>query len=100
MRANWTVGPAIHQAHGIVHGGAFCTAMESLASIGASVWFGANGRVVGVNNNTDFLRASSDGTHFGEATPVHRGHSQQLWQVLITNDQDQLVARGRFDCRT
>ena len=38
--ANWKLGPAIHQTHGIVHGGAYCTAVESLASIGASVWFG------------------------------------------------------------
>ncbi|WP_306453429.1 PaaI family thioesterase [Rhodococcus sp. ACPA1] len=93
--ANWKLGPEIYQAHGIVHGGAYCTAVESLASIGASVWFGPNGRVVGVNNNTDFLRASTEGTHFGEATPLHRGQSQQLWQVVISNEQNQVVARGQ-----
>jgi 1,4-dihydroxy-2-naphthoyl-CoA hydrolase len=95
VRAYWKLGPELHQSHGIVHGGAYCTAVESLASIGASVWFGPKGRVVGVNNNTDFLRAASVGTHFGEATPLHRGQSQQLWQVVITNEQNQVVARGQ-----
>ncbi|QSE93016.1 PaaI family thioesterase [Rhodococcus pseudokoreensis] len=95
VRANWVVEPTIHQSHGIVHGGAYCTAVETLASIGASIFFGAHGRVVGVNNNTDFLQASTDGTHFGEATPLHRGRSQQLWQVLIRNNQHTLIARGQ-----
>jgi uncharacterized protein (TIGR00369 family) len=29
------------------------------------------------------------------ATPIHRGRSQQLWQVAITDEQDRLVARGQ-----
>ncbi|WP_374229545.1 PaaI family thioesterase [Rhodococcus opacus] len=93
--AHWPVSPAIHQAHGIVHGGAYSTVVESLASVGAAVWFGPEGRVVGVNNNTDFLRSSSEGTHYGEAIPLHRGRSQQLWQVAITDDRRNLLARGQ-----
>jgi uncharacterized protein (TIGR00369 family) len=91
----WDVQPEHHQPYGIVHGGVYCSAIESAASIGAAVWFGERGQVVGVNNNTDFLRAVSDGHLSARATPLHRGRSQQLWQVAITDDQDRVVARGQ-----
>ncbi len=51
--------------------------------------------VVGVNNNTDFLRAIGSGTVYGAATPVHRGRRQQLWLVTITDSDDRVVARGQ-----
>jgi acyl-coenzyme A thioesterase PaaI-like protein len=32
----------------------------------------------------------------GEATPIHRGRTQQLWQVVITRQADgKVVARGQ-----
>ncbi|MQY26278.1 PaaI family thioesterase [Nocardia aurantia] len=89
------VTPRLHQPHGIVHGGVYCSVIETLASVAAGIWFGERGRVVGVNNNTDFLRATREGTLRGVATPIHRGRSQQLWQVVLTDDQDRVVARGQ-----
>lgn len=89
------VTPRLFQPHGIVHGGVYCAVIETLASVAAATWFGERGRVVGVNNNTDFLRATTEGTLRGVATPVHRGRSQQLWLVVLTDDQDRVVARGQ-----
>ena len=66
-----------------------------MASFGAAFWLGERGHVVGVNNNTDFLRAVREGLLTAEATPIHRGRTQQLWQVLVTDEQDRLVARGQ-----
>ncbi len=82
---------------GIVHGGVYCSIVESLASVSGQVWLAANGdgHVVGVNNNTDFLRAISSGTVTAESTPIHRGRRQQLWLITITDDKDRLVARGQ-----
>ncbi|MGA9870100.1 MAG: PaaI family thioesterase [Rhodococcus sp. (in: high G+C Gram-positive bacteria)] len=95
VRATWEVTPGLHQPAGIMHGGVLCSVVESMASIGASVWLGDRGHVVGVNNNTDFLRASRRGTLFGEARPVHRGRTQQIWQVDITNEAGKHVAQGK-----
>ena len=53
------------------------------------------GHVVGVNNNTDFLRAISSGTVTAVSTPIHRGRRQQLWLITITDDNDRVVARGQ-----
>lgn len=95
VTAEWVVTPQQFQPAGIVNGGVYCTVIETLASIAGSVWLGDRGTVVGVNNNTDFLRAVRDGVLRGVATPVHRGRSQQLWVVVITDEQDRTVARGQ-----
>jgi 1,4-dihydroxy-2-naphthoyl-CoA hydrolase len=92
---NWTVTPALHQPYGIVHGGVHCAAIEGAASVGAALWFGERGQVVGVSNQTDFLRAVRDGELTATATPIHRGRSQQLWLVEVTDEQQRLVARGQ-----
>lgn len=91
----WEVTEAHHQPYGIVHGGVYCAAVETAASVAGALWFGDRGKVVGVNNSTDFLRAVSSGRLTATATPIHRGRSQQLWQVHITNAEDRLVARGQ-----
>lgn len=93
--ATLEVGPHLHQPHGIVHGGVYTTMVESAASIGAGVWYADHGDVVGVSNQTDFLRAVRTGRLTAVATPVHRGRSQQLWSVDITDDAARLVARGQ-----
>jgi uncharacterized protein (TIGR00369 family) len=58
-------------------------------------WDGERGKVVGVSNTTDFLRAVREGRLTATATPVHRGRSQQLWQVEVTDASTRLVARGQ-----
>ena len=96
-RGQLDVVPKLLQPMGIVHGGVYCSMVESLASVAAYTWIATNGggSVVGVNNNTDFLRAINSGTVYGAATPVHRGRRQQLWIVTIADSDDRLVARGQ-----
>ncbi len=91
----WPVTPELHQPWGIQHGGVLCAAVETAASIGAGLFFGEQGTVVGVNNSTDFLRAVRDGRLTAVATPVHRGRTQQLWQVEVRDEAQRLVARGQ-----
>jgi len=91
----WKVTPQLLQPFGILHGGVHSTAVETAASIGAGYWWGERGKVVGVSNQTDFIRAVRDGTLTATGVPIHRGRSQQLWQVEITDEQARLVARGQ-----
>ena len=85
------------QPWGIVHGGVYCAVIESLASVSGQVWLSENGdgHVVGVNNNTDFLRAISTGMVTAVSVPIHRGRRQQLWLITITDDNERVVARGQ-----
>ena len=97
-RAQLDVVPKLLQPMGIVHGGVYCAMVETLASVAAHTWMaakGGQGSVVGVNNNTDFLRAIGSGMIYGTATPIHRGRRQQLWLVTITDSDNRVVARGQ-----
>jgi uncharacterized protein (TIGR00369 family) len=93
--ATWTARPELHQPYGIVHGGVHCSVIETLASVGAAMWMGERGKVVGVNNNTDFYRAVSEGTLTSTATPLHRGRSQQVWLVETVGEDGKVAARGQ-----
>jgi 1,4-dihydroxy-2-naphthoyl-CoA hydrolase len=95
--ARLDVKPTLLQPMGIVHGGVWCSMVESMASTAAYAWLAANGggNVVGVNNSTDFLRAIGEGTVYGSCEPIHRGRRQQLWIVTIKDDKDRLIARGQ-----
>lgn len=96
-RAQLEVTPKLLQPMGLVHGGVYCSMVESMASVSAYTWLATQGggEVVGVNNNTDFLRSISSGTVYGATEPIHRGRRQQLWLVTITDDRDRVVARGQ-----
>jgi len=96
-RAQLTITDQLLQPWGIVHGGVYCAVVEGVASASAQSWLSENGsgHVVGVNNNTDFLRAIGSGTVTATSTPIHRGRRQQLWLVTITDEQDRMVARGQ-----
>jgi 1,4-dihydroxy-2-naphthoyl-CoA hydrolase len=96
-RAQLEVTPKLLQPMGLVHGGVYCSMVESMASAAAFTWLATRGggNVVGVNNNTDFLRSISSGMVRGTAEPIHRGRRQQLWLVTITDSTDRVVARGQ-----
>ncbi|MGZ4579672.1 MAG: PaaI family thioesterase [Nocardioidaceae bacterium] len=98
--ATWSAEPKLHQPYGIVHGGVHCSLVETLASIGAALWLGDKGKVVGVNNNTDFYRAVRSGTLTSTALPLHRGRSQQVWLVETVDEQGKVAARGQVRRQT
>jgi 1,4-dihydroxy-2-naphthoyl-CoA hydrolase len=91
------LGPDQHTPWGVVHGGAYTTAIESAASVGASAAVLDRGQfAVGVNNITDFLRPLVSGRVNIVAEPIHQGSTQQLWQVSVSRaDDGKLVARGQ-----
>lgn len=91
------LGEDHHTPWGVVHGGVYATAIESAASVGASVAVEERGQfAVGVNNTTDFLRPMKEGRVEVVAKPIMQGRGQQLWQVIITRDEDgKEVARGQ-----
>jgi len=97
VRAEMTIGSQHLQAYGIVHGGVHCGVIETLASIGAYLVARERGQhVVGLENNTSFIRAVRAGTRLrAVATPVTRGRQTQVWAASIVDEEDRLVATGR-----
>ena len=85
-----------HQGYGIVHGGVHSGVIETLASVGAAVVAHPRGqRVVGLENNTSFIRAVRSGKLHALAKPVTRGRASQVWEVWIRDAEERLVAQGR-----
>jgi 1,4-dihydroxy-2-naphthoyl-CoA hydrolase len=96
VTAHLELGARHHTPWGVVHGGVYTTAIETLASVGASLAVNERGEfAVGVNNTTDFLRSMHEGRVDMVAEPVIQGRVQQLWEVKITRHEDgKLVAQG------
>jgi len=95
--AHFDATEALHQPSGIVHGGVWCSVIESMASVCAAMAVLPKGLVcVGAHNATDFLRPHRLGRVDGVATPVHVGRTQQLWLVELHRASDgKAVARGQ-----
>ncbi len=94
--ATLDISPQLLQPYGILHGGVLCSIVESTGSLAAAAWFGDRGHVVGTANHTNFLRAVRAGTLTARATPIHRGSTQQLWSIDITDDSARLIAKGEL----
>lgn len=87
-----------HTPWGIVHGGVYATIVESAGSVAASTAVADRGQfAVGIHNATDFLRQSTGGRATVVAEPLHQGRTQQLWQVVITDDASgKVLSRGQL----
>jgi 1,4-dihydroxy-2-naphthoyl-CoA hydrolase len=97
VRAEMTVGPQHLQGYGIVHGGVHCGLIETLASIGAALYaLPRKQSVVGLENNTSFIRAVRAGARLrAVSTPVTRGRKTQVWEAKVLDGDDRVVATGR-----
>lgn len=91
------LGAQHHTPWGVVHGGVYTTAIESAASIGASIAVRDRGQfAVGLSNATDFIRPVREGRVDVIAEPLTQGRSQQLWQVdIVRSDDGKRVAHGK-----
>lgn len=85
------------QPDGWLHGGATCSLIESIASLGAAGVAGWPAKVVmGQQQTTSFLGTSKEGSVRGVATPVHIGKTTHVWNVDVTHvESGKLVASGR-----
>ena len=86
-----------YQPWGLVHGGLYTTVIQTFATTGAFEAIKDKGmQAVGVSNHTDFVRPHKSGRLLVEATPIHQGRTQQLWQVEVRRPEDRkLIARGQ-----
>jgi len=94
----WTVSSKHLQPHGIVHGGVYCSAIETACSIGASLSAAERvpgGSAVGLENHTSFIRAAREGTLTATARPLTRGRTTQVWECEVKDEQGRVTASGR-----
>ncbi|HXR13725.1 MAG TPA: PaaI family thioesterase [Solirubrobacteraceae bacterium] len=84
------------QPWGLVHGGVYASMAESLASWATALAVAPAGNIVmGMSNNTSFLRPISAGTIHALAKRRHRGRTTWVWDIDITDDDGRLCASSR-----
>ena len=93
VRGELTVGPDSINPYGNVHGGAMATLADTVAG---SCACSRGGRCVTANFSMEYLRPATGTKIFCEATPKKMGRSLSVIQVVLTNDQNAVVATGTF----
>jgi 1,4-dihydroxy-2-naphthoyl-CoA hydrolase len=96
-RGRFTIDDRHRQPQGLVHGGVYAAMAEALASEGTVEGVGRDEAltVLGMSNDTVFLRPVSEGTIEAEGEPFHRGRTTWIWDIRFTNGGGRLCAVSR-----
>jgi len=85
------------QPYGLLHGGASVAFAETLGSIGAGMQIDYNNQsVVGIEINASHLKSIKKGWVYGRAQPLRVGKTIQVWDVNITDKDDNLICASRL----
>lgn len=91
--AKMPVTSRVHQPDGILHGGASVALAESIGSAAAIVFMGPEVvSIRGIEISANHVKSVKDGYVYARATVLHNGRTTQLWQIRITNENDELVS--------
>lgn len=94
--ATMPVDDRTRQPYGLLHGGASVALAETVASIAAIANVDPDKfRAVGLEINANHIRAKTEGTVKGTATPIHIGRSTHVWSVQIVDESGRLICLSR-----
>ncbi len=97
IEARMPVDQRTKQPFGIMHGGASVTLAETLGSLAASLVVEKdNKHAVGIEVNSNHLKAMREGFVYGRTTPIHLGRSTHVWEIRIQNEKKELVNISRL----
>ncbi|OEK01479.1 thioesterase [Roseivirga sp. 4D4] len=95
--AKMPVDHRTHQPMGLLHGGASVVLAETIGSIAASLTLNQKlQHCVGLEVNANHVKSVKSGCVFGKTKAIHLGKRTQIWEISITNDQDELVCISRL----
>ena len=93
VSAKMPVNSRVHQPYGILHGGATAALAETVGS-SASVLFVDTEKYIikGIELSINHLKSKKEGTVFATAKVLHKGRSTHLWEIKITDEEDNLIS--------
>ena len=95
--AKMPVTSKVYQPDGVLHGGATVALAES---VGSAVSYMSvdymNKTVRGIVISANHLKSVKDGLIYARATPLHKGRSTQLWEIKITDDDNNLISHCKL----
>jgi len=94
--ATMPVDDRTRQPFGLLHGGASVALAESVASIGAYELVNKEKEVVvGLEINANHIKGKREGIVTATGTVLHQGRTTMVWDIKITDEQDQLISVSR-----
>ncbi|KGK90082.1 esterase [Desulfosporosinus sp. HMP52] len=94
--AEMPISRANRQPFGMLHGGASVALAETVASVGTYNLINQDTQqAVGLEINANHIRAKRDGTVKAIAIPLHKGRTTMVWDIKITDEDDQLICVSR-----
>lgn len=95
--AKMPVTSKVYQPDGVLHGGATVALAES---VGSAVSYMSvdymNQTIRGIIISANHLKSVKEGYVYAKATPIHKGRSTQLWEIKITDDNNNLVSHCKL----
>lgn len=93
VSAKMPVNSRVHQPYGILHGGATAALAETVGS-SASVLFVDTEKYIikGIELSINHLKSKKEGIVFATAKVLHKGRSTHLWEIKITDEEDNLIS--------
>ncbi|MFB6610866.1 hotdog fold thioesterase [Agromyces sp. NPDC056379] len=96
LKGRMPVDHRTRQPGGVLHGGASVALAETLASWGSTLTVDpAKFYCVGMEINANHVRPVAEGWVYGEASPLTRGRTTQVWEIKITDAAGKLVCISR-----
>ena len=87
------VNSKVHQPDGVLHGGAMVALAESIGSTASYVFLdGQNYFVRGIEISANHVKSVREGEVFAKAIIVHKGRTTQLWDIKITDAENNLIS--------
>lgn len=93
LKAKMPVNSGVHQPMGILHGGASVALAESVGSAASMLFVNPKTQIVkGIEISANHLRSKKEGTIYATAKIVHKGKTLHLWEIKITDENDNLLS--------
>jgi|SRR5690606_3893098 1,4-dihydroxy-2-naphthoyl-CoA hydrolase len=97
IQATMPVDHRTHQPYGLLHGGASVALAETLGSVAAHCCIDTSIQYcVGLDINANHVKAIKQGTVTGTTKPIHIGKRTHVWEIRITNEQNELICISRI----
>jgi len=83
----------VHQPDGVLHGGASVAFAETIGSMASFLLCNTTGFVVrGIEISANHLKSIREGFVYAKASAIHKGKTTQLWEIKITDEEDNLIS--------
>lgn len=93
LKAKMPVNSKVHQPMGLLHGGATVALAESVGSAASMLFINSQEHEIrGIEISANHLKSKKEGVIFGTARIIHKGRSIHLWEIKITDEEDNLIS--------